>query len=299
MKSTKTRVLSVSRRTDIPAHYWDWFKNRVRNGFCIVKNPFNPKQEKKILLTPEEVDVFVFWTRNSEEIPEDKDFFNFLKENYHFYFLYTITGYPHYLEPNLPPVEKCIDSFKTLSRLMPKGTVIWRYDPVFINDEMDFDYHLSNFNSLSARLNGFANRVIISFFDPYKKTIKRLANAGISFWSREEIFNDEKFHDFMAGIRKSAEKAGMEPLGCCEDFTPYGIKKGACIDGELIKNLFKLDIKYKKDKSQRKNCGCIESTDIGAYDTCIHGCLYCYAVRNFEKTGKKYEGFNKSCDSIC
>ena len=116
--------------------------------------------------------------------------------------------------------------------------------------------------------------------------------------NRDEIFDDYRFPDFMASLKNTAQSCDMEIMGCCEDFTLYGIKKGACIDESLINGLFDLNIQGKKDKSQRKNCGCIESTDIGAYDTCVHGCLYCYAVRNFEKAKNNYNEFDVNSDCM-
>jgi hypothetical protein len=34
------RIISVSRRTDIPAFYAPWFLNRLREGFAGYVNPF-------------------------------------------------------------------------------------------------------------------------------------------------------------------------------------------------------------------------------------------------------------------
>jgi len=292
--STKTRIISVSRRTDIPAHYWPWFKNRIRAGFCTTFNPFNPKQVKKISLSPVDVDVFVFWTRNPTHILEDEDFFN----KFNTYFLFTITGYPDFLERNLPPLNKSIELFKRLSRRLVPGSVVWRYDPIIISSEMDFEYHTRMFAEIAEKLRDFTGRVIISIFDPYKKSASRLAALNVDYIEREELFGLPGFSSLMSFMKKTADECGLEIMGCCETLSEFGIARGRCIDDNLINRLFHIGIEGKKDKSQRKTCGCIESTDIGAYNTCIHGCEYCYAVKNFEIAKRMFERHDEKCDSL-
>ncbi len=287
--SSKSRIISASRRTDIPAHYARWFRNRIEAGFCKTKNPFNPNQVKTISLLPGDVDVIVFWSRNPLPLMEDREFFRHLKENYCLYFLFTLNNYPKILEPSLPVMEQSVETFRTLSRLLPQGSVAWRYDPILISGISDIAWHRENFHKIAESLSGFTERVIISVFDPYNKAVARLRGNGMDFWQREELLKDPEFGNLLKYMKKIALEYGMEIVGCCEHLEEYGIGRSSCIDANIMNNIFHLNLPVKRDKSQRKECGCSESTDIGAYNTCIHGCLYCYAVRDFGKAGENYE----------
>jgi len=253
-----------------------------------VANPFNPSSRKRISLKPGDLDVFVFWTRNPRPMMNDVEFFRYLKENYHFYFLFTLNGYPKILELGLPPLEYLTVVFRELSSELKPGSVVWRYDPILISDVTDFDYHKERFSHIADILKGYTNRVIISIFDPYRKADARLKSAGINYLTREDLHNNPKFTGLMKYMKDMADSYKMKITSCCEDLELFGIKPGKCIDDELMNRLFDLNIKGKKDKSQRKKCNCIESTDIGAYNTCIYGCKYCYAVRNFEKAREQF-----------
>lgn len=298
MSQTKTRIISVSRRTDIPAHYWSWFKNRVMEGHCVMVNPFNPSYRKRISLKPEDVDVFVFWTRNPRRLMKDTEFFRHLKNNYHFYFLFTLNGYPKILEPKLPPVENSIGAFRELSLELKPGSVVWRYDPIIISDETGFNYHKKRFSYIAGLLSGYTGRVIVSIFDPYRKADARLKSAGINYRTIEDLQDDPEFADLMNYMKETADSYGMNITSCCEDLAEFGIKPGKCIDDGLMNDLFGLGIKGRKDRSQRKNCRCIESTDIGAYNTCIYGCIYCYAVRDFKKVLERFNSHDKTAESL-
>lgn len=292
VNSNKDRIISVSRRTDVIAHYFNWFKDRVGEGRVTVVNPFNRNQARVISLLPEDVDVIVFWTRNPRPLLEDVEFFKFLQEAYHFYFLFTITGYPRILEPSLPPFSETIDSFIKLSKCLEFGSVVWRYDPIIISSKTGFSYHKDKFAQIASLLRGNTNRVIISIVDPYPKTVKRLHRVGIDFRRREELVKDRNFQDFLSFLIDCSHQNGMEIRTCCENFAQFGIRAGSCIDNELINSLFGLNFQGKRDKFQRKNCRCIESVDIGSYNSCIYECQYCYAVRDVEKAKENYlKGF--------
>lgn len=56
-------ILSVSRRTDIPNYYSEWFLDRLKEGYLYVRNPINIHQISKITLSPEVIDCIVFWTK--------------------------------------------------------------------------------------------------------------------------------------------------------------------------------------------------------------------------------------------
>lgn len=286
--SSKNRIISASRRTDIPAHYFNWFKNRVMAGFCKTRNPFNPNQVKTISLLPGDVDIFVFWSRNPLPMMNDREFFDYLKTKFNIFFLFTLNGYPKELEPNLPSLQESIGTFRELSRMLPAGSVAWRYDPVLISGITNMTWHRENFRHIAKSLSGSTDRVIISIFDPYAKAVSRLQSHGIDFRQRNELVESPEFRDLMKFMRETADDNGMEMAGCCESLADFGIGRSSCIDADHMNSLFHLNLPSKKDKSQRNECRCSESTDIGAYNTCVHGCLYCYAVRDFGKAEENY-----------
>ncbi|NLJ25804.1 MAG: DUF1848 domain-containing protein, partial [Firmicutes bacterium] len=133
-------IISASRRTDIPALYTKWLLNRLEAGFCVVRNPFNPKQESLVSLNPEDVEVIVFWTKDPRPLMAHLDYLD--QKGYRYYFQYTLTGYPHYLEPGAPSLDQAIETFSQLADRLGAIRVVWRYDPIIISDATGFSYHL-------------------------------------------------------------------------------------------------------------------------------------------------------------
>ena len=266
-------IISASRRTDIPAFYSDWFFNRIKDTYVHVRNPFNNSQIKNISLKPEEVECIVFWSKNPGPMLKR------LKElNDHvYYFQYSLNPYDNDIEVNLPPKNKLIEIFKTLSEVTDPKKVIWRYDPVLLNNKYTVNYHLDNFSSMASELKTYTKKVTISFIDFYKKIEKNLEEHNIT-----EITEEDK--DILAkGFSKAAEENALFIESCAEniDHVRYKIKQGSCIDPVLISELAKKDLKFLKDKNQRAACGCVSSQDIGEYNTCLNNCIYCYA--NYSK----------------
>ncbi|UCH94634.1 MAG: DUF1848 domain-containing protein [Candidatus Aminicenantes bacterium] len=266
-------IISASRRTDIPAFYSQWFFNRLNQGFVMVRNPFNPQLVNKIPLNPGLIDCIVFWTKNPRKMMNQLD----QLKGYHYYFLFTITSYGPELEKHLPPKDEVIETFIELSSGIGKEKVAWRYDPVLINDSIDDNYHYHHFDSIARRLSGYTERCIISFLDMYKKCEKNLKGFNIKELAQKEMVR-------LAGmLSRVAEKYHIEMVTCAEevDLSPVGIRHGKCIDDKLISRIIGYPLEVNKDKHQRKTCCCVESIDIGAYNTCGHICLYCYA--NFDE----------------
>ncbi|HBG4644667.1 TPA: DUF1848 domain-containing protein [Clostridioides difficile] len=268
-------IVSVSRRTDIPAFYSKWFFNRLEEGFVYVINPMNPKQVSKIELNPHTVDCFVFWTKDVTPMLYD---LNKLKD-YKYYFHYTITSYGKEVETCILDKRKVIDSFKELSRKIGKERVILRYDPIFLSEKYTVDYHIKAFASLCNQLDGFTEKCIISFIDLYKKTkfnTKALHIKPIEITEIETLSKE---------ISKIAHKHGITLEMCSEEYnlSKFGIGKSKCIDDRLISEIIGCEVEVKKDSTQRDICGCVKSVDIGQYNTCRHYCLYCYANFNYAK----------------
>lgn len=284
-------IISASRRTDIPAYFSDWFYNRLEKGFVLVRNPMNIHQISKINISPEVVDCIVFWTKNPRRFIERLD----RLEKYQYYFQYTITGYGRQLEPNVPSLEESITCFQALSKLIGAHRVVWRYDPIVITNESSLKYHISQFNSIAEKLSGYTSKCVISFVDYYKKTMKNLVNIKY-----EEITVDEVI-ELSAQLSRLGRKYNITLASCSEeiDLEKYGIVHGKCIDDKLIEEITGCALDIDKDKSQRKECGCIASIDIGAYNTCPHGCLYCYANYDHNSVRLNYEEHDRNSDLIC
>lgn len=271
-------IISASRRTDIPAFFGAWFMERIGEKHVLVGNPVNPKQISRIALDPEHVDCIVFWTKNAKNFIRRLD--ELEKAGYRYYFQYTLNCYGNDIEKNID-AESAAEAFIELSKLAGKKRVVWRYDPVIVNDRYSAEYHAENFKRLCARLSGFTEKCVISFVDGYAFLADAFRNHNIKELTESQI------HEIAGGISRTAEEYGISLASCCEtiDLSQYNIGRSKCVDNELINELFGLNIKYKKDAGQRPGCGCCASRDIGAYNTCLHGCVYCYAMRGSRKPG--------------
>lgn len=262
-------ILSVSRRTDIPALYGEWFFHRLKEGYVCVRNPFNKSMVSKIDLQPNMIDCIVFWTKDAT--PFLKHLPTIDKLGYKYYFQFTITPYDQTIECGIRNKEKIISTFQELSKKIGKDKVIWRYDPILLTEKIDVQWHIQQFQRLCEQLARYTNEVIISFLDEYTKLDKSKFRAPIEEEMKEI---GEEFAMIAKGYHISIKT-------CAEEIVfRNGIEKASCIDGDLIEKICGYSLNVKKDKYQRSACGCIESIDIGEYDTCTHNCAYCYANNN-------------------
>ena len=284
-------IISASRRTDIPAFYPEWFVNRIHEGYVLVQNPMNPKQISRIPLSPAVVDAIVFWTKNPQ------NFIKYLHEfkDYNYYFLFTITCFDKSIEPGVPDKNIVIDTFKKLSDLIGPEKVIWRYDPIFFTDRFNYDFHMKFFENTAHVLRGKTRKCIISFLDLYRKCGNNM--RGIDF---RQLTIDE-VNKLSAEIAEIAHANNVIIETCAEkyDLQKYGIKPTKCIDDELISRISGKKLMAKKDKNQRNLCNCVESIDIGTYNTCIHNCLYCYANLNKQLATKNFEQHDPNPPLLC
>ncbi len=269
-------IISASRRTDIPAFYSKWFMNRLKDGYVLVQNPYNTKQIRKVFLTPFQVDAIVFWTRNAKPLIPYLDDLD--KLGYNYYFQYTITGYKRELERFTPSPQKAIETFIELSDKIGKEKVIWRYDPIILSDYSNYNEHLRLFEKISNMLENKTDKVVISFADPYKKITNNLRNIGY----KDILENKKELYLFCEELSNIAKNKNIQIETCTEeiDISIFGINPTKCIDDKLIDKLFNKNLSAVKDKNQRQECGCVQSIDIGMYNTCSHGCVYCYATFN-------------------
>lgn len=285
-------ILSVSRRTDIPSFYSEWFLNRLKEGFLYVRNPMNPHQISKINLSPELVDCIVFWTKNPEPMLTRLDEL----KDYHYYFQFTLTGYGQDIEYNIPhKKDKMIPIFQKLSSQVGAKKVIWRYDPIMFTQKYNMDYHLKAFQQIAESLNGYTKRCIISFVDTYAKNQKNLIAL------QEYRVETEKLKKFAQKLSTIARENGIEIATCAEhiDLSEFGIAHSCCIDKTLIEEIIGCKIKAEKDKNQRNECGCIESIEVRTYNTCKNGCKYCYANYNIESVLENAKRYDVNSPLLC
>lgn len=276
-------ILSVSRRTDIPAFYSDWLLNRLKEGYVLVPNPRNPSRYSQVQLSPQTVDCIVFWTKNPREMILKLDTISAM--GYDFYIQFTLTPYGREVEAFLPDKKELIETFQKLSAILGPKRVIWRYDPVILTDQMDVAYHLECFEKMAGLLQGCTDRCVFSFLDFYARLGTTLRELGAFPIQEGDMFRIGE------GFSQSAHKYGIQLSTCCEsvDLSQFGITHASCIDGDLIEELTGCRLRKRKDTGQRPGCGCMESVDIGSYDSCTHGCRYCYGVFSQERARKNRE----------
>lgn len=277
-------ILSVSRRTDIPAFYSEWFFNRIKEGFVYVRNPMNRHQVSKIVLSPDVIDCIVFWTKNPKPMLCRLDELN----GYMYYFQFTINPYDHNMESNVPIKKDVIETFVALSDRIGSKRMVWRYDPILLTDKMDVDYHVRYFEEIAKRLEGHVETCVISFVDLYKKTQRNLKGTTARELSGAEVLN------LTPRLLAVAQRYGIAIQTCAEEIAleKIGVNHGRCIDNILIEDLLGVKLVVSKDANQRKECGCVQSIDIGEYNTCSHNCKYCYANFDSETVAKNRQIHN-------
>lgn len=258
-------ILFASGRTDIPAFYSNWFINRVKAGFVDVRNPFNQKLVSRIYFS--DVDLIMFCSKNPLPMINKLDT---LKVPVLFHV--TITPYGKDVEPNIPDKRLIIEGVKKLSLVLGIDNVVVRYDPIFLSDKYNVDYHIKAFDKLCKNLNGYVNKIIVSFMDEYKNV---RSNKNIL---KYRAFTREDYKKIGEAFSKSAHDNGMSVQTCFEDedLTQYGFVKGECLSHELAYILTGKKFKSSNVRKEKK-CECVQMVDIGDYNSCMHMCKYCYA----------------------
>ena len=284
-------IISASRRCDIPAFFSDWFINRIMEGFALVRNPMNPKSVSRINLSPEAVDGIVFWTKNPAPMIYKLD----ALKDYPYYFQFTLTPYESDVEENLPPKKDIIETFKKLSDKIGKNRIIWRYDPILINDRYNMDYHIDIFRDISKDLSGYTNKCVISFIDYYKSIATNIKELGLKTITEKDMLRIAEY------FSKTAGEYGIKIDTCAEsvDLSQYGIGHSSCVDDAVFKEITGFTYDVEKDTNQRLECGCVMSIDIGMYNTCLNGCKYCYANHSEKTVKKNYANYNPHSLLLC
>ncbi len=284
-------IISTSRRTDIPSFFFDWFINRIREGYVLARNPMNPKSVSRISLSPDVVDGIVFWTKNPAPMLDKLS----AVKDYPYYFQFTLTPYESDVEENLPPKKDIIETFKKLSDKIGKNRIIWRYDPILINDRYNMDYHIDIFRDMLKDLGGYTDKCVISFIDYYKSIARNIKALGL------KTITEKDMHRIAEYFSKAAGEYGIKIDTCAEsvDLSQYGIGHAKCVDDAVFKEITGFTYDVEKDTNQRLECGCVMSIDIGMYNTCLNGCRYCYANHSEKTVKKNYANYNPHSPLLC
>ena len=285
-------IISASRRTDIPAYYSEWFWNRLREGYVLVRNPMNPHRVSRVSLTPDVVDGFVFWTKNPMPMMDRLE----LLRDYPFYVQFTLTPYGDDIEQNLPPKrDVLIPAFRRLSERVGRERVIWRYDPILLNERYSVQFHTEAFRRMCDMLAGYTDTCTVSFLDLYRNIRSRIAPLGIIPLTAGQA------DEIACRFAQTAREYGISVNTCSEDgdYSQFGIGHGACIDAKRLSRIGGVPLAVGHDKNQRAMCGCAESIDIGTYHTCPNGCVYCYANHSPSLTARSIASYDPSSPLLC
>ena len=271
-------VISASRRTDIPAFYAGWFVNRLKAGSVRVQQPYT-KKSKCVSLKPEDVDAIVFWSKNYGLLLNKLEAIEGTTKNLFFHF--TITANRD-LEFNTPDYNDAIKDYIFINRRYSPKHIVWRYDPICVTDKLSFEIHEERFVQCAERLKGYARKCIISFVHPYKKALDNLKKYT------DHVLIDlsiDRKREYAHRLSERAESFGIQLYACCNDYLlSEKIKKASCVDRVYLAEISSAPIDTRR-AATRKECACAKSVDIGAYDTCAHGCVYCYATIDKDKAG--------------
>ncbi|MBE5960378.1 MAG: DUF1848 domain-containing protein [Lachnospiraceae bacterium] len=261
-------IINTGSRTDIPAYYSEWFYNRIKEGFVLARNPYNREQIIRYQLNPEVVDCIVFCTKNPAPMLKRLDELSSFGQMW----FVTITPYGKEIEPNVPKKEEVMEAFKQLSQRAGIHAVSWRYDPIFITEQYSLEYHLDAFEKMAKNLSGYTDHCIISFIDLYEKTKRNFRQARAVTASEQDLIGKE--------FVKIGDRYGIRIKTCLEgtELKKYGIDVSGCVTQPVIERAIGCNLSIpKKVKPAREGCDCLLGNDIGAYNSCGHGCVYCYA----------------------
>lgn len=261
-------ILNTGNRTDIPAFYSEWFYNRIREGYVMTRNPYYPEQVLRYRLDPEVVDILCFCSKNPGPMLGRLDELDRFRQ---FWFV-TITPYGRDVEPYVPEWEAVAESFCRLSERLGREAVSWRYDPVFISERYPVSFHLESFEKMAERMKGAADHCVISFIDLYEKTKRNFPNV-------REVRKEEREQIGQEFVR-IGKKYGIGIRSCCEgtDLVPYSVDASGCMTKDVLERAIGCVLEVSgKGNAKREGCDCLLGSDIGMYNTCGHGCLYCYA----------------------
>ena len=274
-------IINTGSRTDIPAFFAKWFLNRIDDGFVCTRNPYND-DIYKYPLNPKIIDCLCFCTKNPKPLLKDID----VLDDYNQFWFVTITPYGRDVETNVPDYKNVIKTFKGLSSSLGINKVSWRYDPIFITERYSLDYHIDKFEEIASELAGYTNDCTISFIDLYQKVLRNFPKA-------REVETEERLA-IGENFSKIARKYDIKMKTCVEEtlLDRFGFDSSGCMTRKVIEKAIGNTLKIPKGKYRIRECDCIFGRDIGAYNTCLHGCKYCYANSNIKLVKRNHKLHN-------
>jgi Domain of unknown function (DUF1848) len=285
-------IVSASYKTDIPAFYGRWFMARVEAGFCRMTNPYGG-QVYEIPLGLEAVDGFVFWTKNLR--PFMPALARLRELGYPFTIQYSVTGLPRALETAVPDWRRAVEDLAEVARTHGPRVAVWRYDPILVTSLTPADWHLARFAALAQAIRGATDEVVVSFAAFYAKTRRNLDRAAGLAW-RDPPGDEKRW--LIQGLAQIAADQGMRLTLCTQpDLEAPGIGGARCIDGQRLSDMAGRPIEAPR-RGNRPGCLCQASRDIGAYDSCPHGCLYCYAVQSPALAKRRHRAHDGASPSL-
>ncbi len=260
-------IIHASMRTDIPAFYSRRLVNRIRAGFVLVRNPYNPSSVTRYRLTPDVVDLIAFCTKNPAPMLRHMDLLSPFRQHWSI----TVNAYGPVIEPSVPPLADVLSSFKEISAIVGAGRTAWRYDPVFLTDHYDIDFHVRAFSHIAKALEDVTHTCMMSFLDLYPK-VRQNFPEGRRVLPAERIALGKE-------MVRIANAHGIHFISCAEglDLAPYGADCAGCFPKERLEQIIGVPLSIPAEPGVRKECACIMGHDIGAYSSCPHFCRYCYA----------------------
>jgi len=287
-------IVSASYRTDIPAFYGRWFLGRLEAGFCRVRNPYGGGLGE-VSLRPGEVDGFVFWTRNLRPLLPELDR---VREVAPFIVQFTLTGYPRSLESSVIAPEDAIAQLRELRRRFGPRVAVWRYDPIVLTSELDVAAHRAGFAALAGALAGTVDEVVLSFVHPYRKTRRNLDRAARRHGFAWHDPAPEEKRALLGELAVVAAECGLNATLCSQpELAVPGLGEARCIDAGRLSEIAGRPVAA-AEKGNRPGCRCALSRDIGAYDTCPHGCVYCYAVSERDRAVARFRAHDPEAECL-
>ena len=287
-------IVSASYRTDIPAFHARWLMARLAAGFAEVRSPYGGAPYR-VALGPPDATGFVLWTRNIKPLLAD---LGAIAARAPFMVQFTITGYPRPLEPHVIDAGTAVNQIRTLRDRWGPRAVVWRYDPILISSLTPPEAHRTSFAKLAAALRGQVDEVVVSVADLYRKSARNLTTAARRHGLTWRDPDPEEKQALLGDLAAIAGDYGMRLTLCTEpDLVSTEAEPARCIDAKRLSDIAGRAI-HSREKGNREGCLCAESRDIGAYDTCAQGCVYCYAVESHARAAKRIREIDQDATSL-
>jgi hypothetical protein len=288
-------IISASYKTDIPAFYGEWFMNRLRAGYCRMLNPYN-QRVLRVSLAPEDVEGIVFWTKNIG--PFIRHLPDVQRLGFPFILQQTINGYPRDLEQAVVDAPKAVEHLRRVADIFGPRVNVWRYDTIISSSLTPREFHIETFARLAKALEGATDEVVISFAHLYTKTQRNMRRAAAEHGFSWSDPSNEWKQDLAGELAGIAAAHNIQLTVCSQpQFIAPGCAEARCVDAGRLTDVSGRPVRAAL-RGNRKECGCFESRDIGEYDTCPHGCVYCYAVQNQELAKTRYKQHDPLGESL-